>query len=70
MAYSLVFGACLGGNSTLVGSAANVVACGIAKQRGHLIRMKDFSKIGVPVTLVNIAAVYVYCLLRFVKGKI
>ena len=66
MAWALSYGACLGGNATLVGSAANVVACGISKQRGYPISMKSFSRLGLPIMLISVMSVYIYSLIRFV----
>lgn len=68
MAWSLSFGACLGGNATLVGAAANVVACGVAQQKGYPIKMLEFSKVGLPFMLVNVTMVYCYSLFAFVAG--
>ncbi|WP_135555018.1 ArsB/NhaD family transporter [Paenibacillus cymbidii] len=52
--WSLALGACLGGNGTLVGASANLIAAGIASREGYRITFVDFLKIGVPVTLVSL----------------
>lgn len=62
---SLLLGADLGGNGTLVGATANVIAAGIAGKSGHPIRFMTFTKYGAVVTLVNLAIVTAYVLLRY-----
>jgi len=60
--WTLALGACLGGNGTLVGAAANVIVAGIAERYGNPIRFIDFLKIGFPIMLLTIlmAMVYLY----------
>jgi len=66
LAWSLSFGACLGGNGTLVGASANVVTCGIASQAGFPISFGQFIKHGMPIMIVSVAICTVYMLLVFV----
>ncbi|XP_047288574.1 P protein isoform X25 [Homo sapiens] len=40
--YALAFGACLGGNGTLIGASANVVCAGIAEQHGYGFSFMEF----------------------------
>jgi len=51
LAFGLLVGACLGGNITPVGAAANVVGVGILKREGHLVSFWDFARIGLPFTI-------------------
>ncbi|XP_022703171.1 P protein-like isoform X2 [Varroa jacobsoni] len=51
--YALAFGACLGGNGTLIGASANVVCAGVAEHHGYRFTFIDFFKIGFPVMLVT-----------------
>ncbi len=45
--WALLFGACLGGNITIIGSTANIVAVGMLEKQAHAhIRFKDWLKIG------------------------
>ncbi len=45
--WSLLFGACFGGNITLIGSTANIVALGMLEKQAHLsVRFMDWLKIG------------------------
>ncbi|MDD4310415.1 MAG: ArsB/NhaD family transporter [Candidatus Cloacimonetes bacterium] len=49
--WSLSLGTCLGGNGTLIGASANIVAVGIANRNGFPISFKDFTKVGALFTL-------------------
>lgn len=55
LVYALAWGACLGGNGTLIGASANVVCAGVAEQHGHRFTFFDFFKIGFPVMLLTTA---------------
>jgi Na+/H+ antiporter NhaD/arsenite permease-like protein len=63
--WSLALGACLGGNATLVGASANVVAASISRQSGYPIRFLDFVKYGGLVTLVSLSLSTGYVFLRY-----
>ncbi|HUX22240.1 MAG TPA: ArsB/NhaD family transporter [Spirochaetia bacterium] len=52
--WALSLGACLGGNGTLVGASANVIAAGIAKRSGFHISFLEFTKYGALITLFNL----------------
>ncbi|XP_068140236.1 P protein-like isoform X2 [Drosophila tropicalis] len=60
--WALAFGACFGGNGTLIGASANVVTVGLASQHGYKITFMDFFKIGFPVMLLSIFVVWMYLL--------
>ncbi len=47
--WALALGACLGGNLTIIGASANVVAAGLAEREGYKITFWDFLKMGTPV---------------------
>jgi Na+/H+ antiporter NhaD/arsenite permease-like protein len=48
--WALLFGACFGGNITVVGSAANIVALGLLEKRGHAcIAFVEWLKIGLVI---------------------
>jgi len=49
--FGLLIGTSLGGNITPIGASANIVACGLLKKEGFLVKFKDFVKIGLPFTL-------------------
>jgi len=60
--YALAFGADLGGNGTLIGASANLVAIAIAEKFGYRIFFREFLIKGLPLmvitTLVAFAAFY------------
>ncbi|PNJ19302.1 OCA2 isoform 1 [Pongo abelii] len=51
--YALAFGACLGGNGTLIGASANVVCAGIAEQHGYGFSFMEFFRLGFPMMVVS-----------------
>ncbi|HEU4343221.1 MAG TPA: SLC13 family permease [Candidatus Binatia bacterium] len=57
----MMFGATLGGNATLIGASANVVAAGICAGRGKPVSFGTFLRYGVPFTLAQllVSALYV-----------
>ena len=63
--WALAFGADFGGNMTIVGASANVVAVGLAYASGYKITFWQFAKYGIPVTLVSTAMVLPYVLIRY-----
>ncbi|MDD4147200.1 MAG: ArsB/NhaD family transporter [Candidatus Cloacimonetes bacterium] len=63
--WSLALGTCLGGNGTLIGASANIVAAGIANRNGFHISFKEFTKIGVIFTSSSIILSTLYILLRY-----
>jgi len=66
LVWSLAFGACLGGNATLIGASANVVAAGISEQQGYPISFIYFFKMGAPCMVVSLLTATVYMLLTHV----
>lgn len=64
LAWALAFGACLGGNGSLVGASANIVVAGIAEKAGHHISFMNFLRYGFPSMLVSVAIATGYLLLR------
>jgi Na+/H+ antiporter NhaD/arsenite permease-like protein len=51
LVFGLLIGACLGGNITPVGAAANIVAVGALKREGYHVSFWQFAKIGLPFTI-------------------
>ena len=58
--WALAFGACLGGNGTLIGASANVVCVGIAEQNGYKISFFEFFKVGFPMMLFTTSLAMIY----------
>ncbi|MEG0685849.1 MAG: ArsB/NhaD family transporter [Erysipelotrichales bacterium] len=63
--YALAAGACLGGNLTILGASANVIAVGIAKKDGIQISYLDFLKKGFFITIFSIVISYIYLYIYF-----
>ena len=63
--WALAFGADFGGNATIIGASANVVAVGLAHKAGIKISYLQFAKYGILVTVVSIAMVYPYILIYY-----
>lgn len=63
--WSLSLGTCLGGNGTLIGASANIVAIGIANHNGLNISFKDFTKVGVVFTLNSMLLSTLYIWFRY-----
>jgi Na+/H+ antiporter NhaD/arsenite permease-like protein len=63
--WSLVLGADLGGNLTLVGAAANVVVASLAEKSGHPISFGRFFRYGVITTFMSLVLASGYVWLRY-----
>ena len=63
--WSLALGACLGGNGTLIGSAANLTVAGIAERTGMPMGFWRFNRTAFPLMLVSIALCHFYVVWRF-----
>lgn len=63
--WSLALGTCLGGNGTLIGASANIVAVGIANRNGFHISFREFTKIGAIFTLNSLIFSTLYILIRY-----
>ncbi len=63
--WALAFGADFGGNLTIIGASANVVAIGLAAAAGHKIGFWQFAKYGIPATLLSMAVAIPYVMLRY-----
>ena len=68
--WALAFGACLGGNGTLIGASANVVTAGMAEEAGYRITFNEFFKIGFPIMLLSTAIIMFYMVLVFVVAPV
>jgi len=63
--WCLSLGACLGGNATLTGAAANLAVAGIAERSGIRFGFARYLAYGVPMTLVSIAISQIYVWVRY-----
>lgn len=63
--WALSLGACLGGNATIIGAAANVIVSESAHAYGHPISFFKFMKYGLVVTIISLILSSVYLYFRF-----
>ena len=61
---AMMFGGTLGGNATLIGASANVVAVGICVAHGKRVTFMQFLRIGLPIAVAQllVGALYVWVL--------
>jgi len=59
---AMMFGGTLGGNATLIGASANVVAVGICAANGKRVTFMQFLRIGLPIAVaqLSVGALYVW----------
>ena len=63
--WALSLGACLGGNFTIIGAAANVLVSETAASHGHKISFFRFMKYGALVTLISLILSSIYIFIRY-----
>ena len=63
--WALSLGACLGGNLTIIGAAANVIVSETASVNGHPISFMRFMKYGALVTFISLVLSSVYLYLKY-----
>ncbi len=64
MWWCLALGACLGGNLTIIGAAANVIVSENSAKHGHVIKFLEFMKYGVIVVFISLALSSIYIWIR------
>jgi len=65
--WALSLGACLGGNMTIIGAAANVIVSENANKHGYPISFMRFLKYGVVVVAISLAISTVYMYFNYLK---
>ena len=65
--WCLSLGACLGGNMTIIGAAANVIVSETSAHKGYPITFMRFLKYGFVTMLISLVISTVYIWLRFLK---
>ena len=64
--WTLSLGASLGGNGTIIGALANIVAIGtFFRYTGRKITFKEFLKVGMPIIIVSIVISNIYVYMRY-----
>lgn len=65
--WSLSLGACLGGNMTIIGAAANVIVSENAIKNGYKISFVGFMKYGIPTVALSLIISSIYVYFRFLN---
>lgn len=65
--WCLSLGACLGGNMTIIGAAANVIVSETAASKNYPISFMRFMKYGIIVMLISLILSSIYIYLRFLR---
>ncbi|HYW68467.1 MAG TPA: SLC13 family permease, partial [bacterium] len=63
--WALAAGACLGGNATVVGAAANMAVVGLSSKEREPLSFARYARMGVPVTALCLVVTTAYVLLRY-----
>ncbi|HWV27306.1 MAG TPA: hypothetical protein VNZ66_08795, partial [Aeromicrobium sp.] len=63
--WAFALGADFGGNGTAIAASANVVAIGLAARGGHKITFWQFTRYGIPVTIISVLIAWGYVYLRY-----
>jgi len=63
--WALALGACLGGNGTYLGAAANIIVSDMAEREGSRITFAAFMKIGIRVVLISLVTSSAYVVVRY-----
>lgn len=66
--WALSLGACLGGNLTIIGAAANVIVSETSAAAGHPIKFMEYLKYGAVVTLTSLILSSGYVWIKFLMG--
>ncbi len=64
MWWCLSLGACLGGNLTIIGAAANVIVSENSAKHGHVIKFLSFMKYGIVVVFISLSLSSAYIWIR------
>ena len=65
--WSLSLGACLGGNMTIIGAAANVIVSENAQKEGYRIEFLKFMKYGIITVIISLLISSLYIYFTFLK---
>jgi Na+/H+ antiporter NhaD/arsenite permease-like protein len=63
--WALILGCDVGGNATILGTAASVVACDVAEKQGCKITYREFLKVGLVSVLLTVSVGTIYLILRY-----
>lgn len=63
--YCLSVGSAMGGNGSLIGASANMVAAGISERAGYPITYVYFLRKGIPALLITVGLATLWLFIRF-----
>ncbi|MBN1292988.1 MAG: ArsB/NhaD family transporter [Candidatus Latescibacteria bacterium] len=63
--WALSTGACFGGNFTLIGASANIIASEMSRKSGYEINFREFTKYGIVYTISALGISTIYLYLRY-----
>lgn len=63
--WSVSLGACLGGNGTIIGASANLIAVTVLEKQNHKISFLSFMKIGFPTMILSVVIATIYITVRY-----
>lgn len=63
--WALSLGACLGGNGTLIGAAANIIVAGFSQKTSYPLRFMEYFKVAMPLMFVSVIIVSGYLWIRY-----
>ena len=63
--WALAAGACLGGNGTILGAAANMAVAGMSAKEREPISFAQYARKGIPLTAISLALATGYIALRY-----
>lgn len=70
LVFALAFGACFGGNGTLIGASANLVTAGVSTRHGYPITFNGFFKFASPITVLSLIIANLYLILVYFVLKV
>lgn len=70
LVYALAFGACYGGNGTIMGAGANLVTVSVASNYGYPITFIQYLKFNAPIALISLVVANIYLILVFVVFRL
>lgn len=65
--WALSLGACLGGNGTVIGASANVIAIGMAEEHGKKITFGEHFKLAFPMMILTIVLSSIYLFIFYLQ---
>jgi Na+/H+ antiporter NhaD/arsenite permease-like protein len=65
--WALALGTCFGGNATIIGATANVIAFGMLKKEGLGVTFWEYIKYGLPLMVLTVVIAHIYVYFMFLR---